>query len=555
MGIQENYKRSKGKNIKRANAYMQLKNGYLMSDNQVYVHYQSSNFKPKTKVAEIDRLIKSAYVDAAKSVRATQSKYLGKTEEEAADIIDQIKEVVSGSISTKKSSTMSSQIRDNLGDISFSQLSNVAKKAEDDIVFNGSQLAKFNEELKNIIDQMATITPEQMLEVSKAAEESLKSKKIPPNLPGGIFQYTKGNKDSYWYDKQLKQYRSQFAFIEGSKKANTALLRLITAYKRLEDIQIRAVGPLTVNESKEINHIISKLGGLVNTLGTSGIELVIANAIQVGALTANETISDFFKSIGGSEGASIEVSPAGEDTGGLNKDDMSGFLRENSQYISNPERSFVNKSDVNISFKKLGENGGELVINIGLNIKDYKENQKGEINPTFLGKGNYKDYLIRSEVFRTEMEYDLINSIAQKYSKAQLKKDKKGSLIRTKSGTASYDKKTLNEGNYIAIKNLMAAKSALTAIVGLQNREDASYLVVFSNKVITTYDLFTKMAGQERMRLELEILNEDVIAPFVTEFFQTPADEIQDAYTRSRNILEASYANFKVSVHGRNMKI
>lgn len=542
--INKNYQRAKNRDSKKGR--LQLEDGYKLNGS-VYIHYDSANFKTKTNIAEIDTTIEKAYSDAALKMRSVASKNMGLTEEKAAELIDQIKQVISGKLGSsrttakiEKGSALASQERESLGDKSFAKIAAQARAAKEDLIFNAEQLADFNKELQGLIDQVSNIPPELMVKIAKQAEDAFKgaTQKQIESTDNGYFQFTKGRKQ-IWYDDALKVLAPDFNLIPNSGKANTSLLRLITGYQRLMAIQ--AKGNLS-EAGKEANHIIAKLSGLINAVGTSCQEVTIAKATTSAALLAKQEIKDFVEGRGYAKTA-VKGITAGEGTVEYIDEDLPKFADE----MSDMEKSFVSKSDVNIVFRKKGKTGGELDFNFGLNIKDYKQDNAGTISPTFLGSGNYKDYLIRSEVYKTELEYDLINSIAQRFSSARLKKSSSGKY----TGYTN-----LKEENYLAIKNLIAAKSAFMSIAGLGNAKDTSYLVVFTNKVMTTYDLFTKMAKNEKNigRLQLNIANEDVVMPYVSDFMQTPADEAQDAYMRSRKILDIAYANFKVSVKGSKMK-
>lgn len=543
MGAVKNYKRAKA--ISNKSGKLRL-DGYLLNGS-VYVHYNSANFSPRTNVAEIDKTISATYSDAAKQMRVAASKNMGATEEEAIKIINEMKQVVEGKIGSgraaskiEKGSGLASKERSGLGDASFSAMGARARAAKDELAFNADALSKYIAELEKLFDEVAKIPPETMISIAKKAEDSFK--KASPDqvksIDNGYFQFTKGRK-SIWYDEQLNVIAPDFNLIPSSGKANTSLLRLITGYQQLKSIQAKGE---SASKAGEVNHIVSKLGGLINSVGTSGQEVVIAKSLTSATILANEEIKKFIESRGYVKGA-VKGSTAGETTVSFSDADMPKHAEEMSDF----GKSFVSKSDVNITFRQRGKTGGELEFDLGLNIKDYKVNKAGTISPTFLGQGNYKDYLIRSEIYKTALEYDLINSISQKFSKAKLKKDAKSNR--------DFDKKTLNTANYNAIKKLVAAKSAFSSIAGLGTKKDTAYLVVFTNKVITTHELFDRMAQKESPQLSLTIANEDSINPYVNSFVETPGDVGTDAYIRSRKILDIAYANFKVKVSGKGMKL
>lgn len=555
MSAIENYKRTKALSSKYSR--MRL-NGFLLNGS-VYVHYDPVNFKPRTNVAEIDKSIASAYRGAASKMKSVASKNMGTTEVEAVKIIDELKQVIEGKIGNgrtaskiEKGSGLASKERAGLEKQSFSVWGNKARNAKDTMVFDAEQLSKYIKELEKLIEQVAKVPPDVMVKVAKEAEmafgdakeEASKegateiARKKVEDIDNGYFQFTKGRK-SIWYDKELDVIAPDFNLIPNSGKANTSLLRLITGYNQLKNIH--AKGEVD-SQAGTVNHIMSKLAGLINSVGTSGQEVAIAKSLTYATILASEEIKKFVEGRGYAKTA-VRGTTAGETNVTFTDQDLPKYYDE----MSDLGKSIVSKSDVNIVFRKKGKTGAELDFNFGLNIKDYKTTSAGTISPTFLGSGNYKDFLIRGEIYKTALEYDLINSIAQKFSKAELRKDAKNDR--------DYDKKTFITHNYDAIKKLVAARTAFSSIGGLGNKKDTAYLVVFTNKVITTHSLFSKMADGTTPRLNLTIANEDKINPYVNSFVETPADVATDAYIRSRKILDIAYADFKVKVSGTKMKL
>lgn len=288
----------------------------------------------------------------------------------------------------------------------------------------------------------------------------------------------------------------------------TSLLNLIRGWEEI----VKFMGK-TGSSKVDAKEVMRQVPGWMKGIGGQGMEVMVAAGMQSAQFKASKEMQDICKTLGGT------IVPSSASSAG-----QAEFDPNIKHYGLLNSKTTTRKGDIGVSFE-IGSESGSFTADLGMSLKQ-KKLKEGKSTLFDVHTGNYREFMIRTNNFRTVLEYDLTNSLVH--------------------GGAT------GNSHYLALKSLLAAQGALDALTGVQTREDMAYLLIFSNKVISMYDYLNNMGSGEK-GLSLTIKGDKELAGIGRKAGYRRSDNI-DAYERSRKVLNLLYSK-QVNIKGSTPKL
>lgn len=478
-----------------------------------YIHGHVGSYRNyKMSVSEAMLQTTAAYRDAREYFKQKAGVNLGTKPETAMGIVSGISALLEKHIESlpAKSRVSPAKIDATQGKSFFgvSREIGIAKKASqldkmvDKYVDNIDSLGEYLKALSKVVEDFANIRVDELMKI-----------------------YAEVGDSNEEFEQVLREKGANMPSIDGKAlsffevgPSFTATRNMLKSYVQLRKIHNKMEGGGKLDSSGKNLAVESmrKIGGQLINIGGSGRELTLEASLNNVNFFYQEEMKDLMKKIN-ARGSGIVSKGTGSVK--LEPGDVSNY-----QLLT--RKRTTSKADVDLVFD-IGRDSTSIEVNFGISLKQKEITSKfGSRTVKVLDGANLKDFLNRSKVLQTYLEYQLLNSMVYQ-----------------------------GENNYQAIKMLAAVRGLLPALTGAMNRQDMAYILVFSNKVISMYDYLTEI---ERKGLNLSSVvfkGENTVSGLVRKKgyrvrdFQDPKKTpIQNGIDRSRVMRDHIYKTIKVRI-------
>lgn len=490
-----------------------------MFDNlgNVYVHALKSSYNPLITPAEAKQKTLVEYRRAANKFKRKAAKNFGVDPDRALDIVEQATVLMDNLIldpnllqgKTENPSGFQ-PLKTGLGtdykgksieisEKSFQAIASSITNAKnfrsadysEPILQNVNSLAEYIDKIEEVIEDYGNLSQGALAELVQNSDGNL----------DGIAQ------------RVLKLPVSQpdkLSLIHGpAGTQKTSINNLIKGWEEL----VKFKGRTKSSKKDEAKEVMRQVPGWMKGIGGQGMEVMVAAGMQSAQFTASKEMEELCKAIGG------KIIPSQSSSSG-NAD----FDPDIKHYDLLSSKNTTRKGDIALTFE-IGRETGNFVVELGMSLKQ-KKLKPGKSTSFDVHTGNYREFLIRTNNFRTALEYDLTNSLVHKGA--------------------------TGNSHYLALKSLLAAQGALDALTGVQTREDMAYLLVFSNKVVSMHEYITSMS-KDHSNLTLAIKGDKELSG-ITRKAGYRRQDFENAYDRSRKLLNLLYLK-EVNIKGKTPKL